>query len=187
MTPTQTHAALLISLKDSDFWPADMSLNKWADLVCDELRRLDAENQRLQALLAKLQPTQEPAQAGELPEPDADFLTRCERTDELIEYVKAYARAALAARKPLTEEQPVSDPDELPKGFIPLQRENGRLVYAACLDGGRYHGWLMWKHPDGQWVTKRKMESWEVMQAEDQGHYGIVQESTGINGLEVKP
>lgn len=63
----QTQSALLISLKDSDFWPADMSLNKWADLVCDELRRLDAENQRLQALLAKLQPAQEPAQAGELP------------------------------------------------------------------------------------------------------------------------
>lgn len=58
MTTTQTQAALLISLKDSDFWPADMSLNKWADLVCDELRRLDAENQRLQALLAKLQPAQ---------------------------------------------------------------------------------------------------------------------------------
>lgn len=61
---TTPQAALLISLKDSEFWPADMSLNKWADLVCDELRRLDAEKQ---ALLAKLQPAQEPAQAGELP------------------------------------------------------------------------------------------------------------------------
>lgn len=58
---TTPQAQMLISLKDSEFWPADMSLNKWADLVCDELRRLDAENQRLQAILAKLQPAQEPA------------------------------------------------------------------------------------------------------------------------------
>lgn len=82
-----------------------------------------------------------------------------------------------APAKPMTDEQPVSNPDELPKGFVPLQRENGKLVYAACLDGGRYHGWLMWKHPDGQWVTKRKMTSLEVMQAEDQDHYGIVQDA----------
>ena len=92
----------------------------------------------------------------------------------------AFARAILALRPvqvPMTDEQPVSNPDELPKGFVPLQRENGKLVYAACLDGGRYHGWLMWKHPDGQWVTKRKMTSLEVMQAEDQDHYGIVQDA----------
>ena len=87
-------------------------------------------------------------------------------------------RAALAAQgEPMTGERPVSNPDELPKGFVPLQRENGKLVYAACLDGGRYHGWLMWKHPDGQWATKRKMTSLEVMQAEDQDHYGIVQDA----------
>ena len=81
----------------------------------------------------------------------------------------------------VSDERPVSNPDELPKGFVPLQRENGELVYAACLDGGRYHGWLMWKHPDGQWVTKRKMTSLEVMQAEDQAHYGIVQEARKEN------
>ncbi|HET8870105.1 MAG TPA: hypothetical protein VFM48_06640, partial [Aquabacterium sp.] len=78
---------------------------------------------------------------------------------------------------PAAPSQPVTLTDEVPKGFIPLQRENGKLIYAACLDGGRYHGWLMWKHPDGQWVTKRKMTPTEIMQAEDQDHYGIVQDS----------
>lgn len=79
------------------------------------------------------------------------------------------------ASKPLTDEQPVSSADELPKGFVPLQQENGKIVYAACLDpNARHYKWLMWKHPDGQWVSKRKLEEWEVMQAEDQSHYGII-------------
>lgn len=82
---------------------------------------------------------------------------------------------AQPAREPLTDEQPVSSADELPKGFIPLQQENGTIVYAACLDrNARHYKWLMWKHPDGQWVSKRKLEEWEVMQAEDQEHYGII-------------
>lgn len=64
---------------------------------------------------------------------------------------------------------------QVPAGFVLLQTENGKPVYSACLDGGRFHGWLMWKHPDGQWVSKRKLEAWEIMQAEDQRDYGIVQ------------
>lgn len=24
--------------------------------------------------------------------------------------------------------------------------------------GGRFDGWLMWKHPDGQWVSVRKLK-----------------------------
>ena len=76
-------------------------------------------------------------------------------------------------------DQPVRNADELPKGFIPLQSENGKVVYAACMDANaRHYKWLMWKHPDGQWVSKRKLEDWEVMQAEDQAHYGIVLEPT---------
>lgn len=63
----------------------------------------------------------------------------------------------------------------LPNGFVFLQIENGKPVYAACMDGGRFHGWLMWKHPDGQWVSKRKLEEWELMQVEDQRDYEIVQ------------
>ena len=78
----------------------------------------------------------------------------------------------------LTDEQPVSEADELPNGFVPLQKENGKLVYAACMDSSASHyKWLMWRHPDGQWVSKRKLEDWEVMQVEDQEHYGIVQEA----------
>ena len=84
----------------------------------------------------------------------------------------------------LTDEQPVSEADELPNGFVPLQKENGKLVYAACMDSSASHyKWLMWRHPDGQWVSKRKLEDWEVMQVEDQEHYGIVQEAAhGITG-----
>ena len=78
----------------------------------------------------------------------------------------------------LTDEQPVSEADELPNGFVPLQKENGRIVYAACMDSSaRHYKWLMWLHPDGQWVSKRRLEDWEVMQVEDQAHYGIVQEA----------
>jgi hypothetical protein len=29
-------------------------------------------------------------------------------------------------------------------------------THGVCV-GGRYDGWLMWKHPDGQWVTMRKL------------------------------
>ena len=78
----------------------------------------------------------------------------------------------------LTDEQPVSEADELPNGFVPLQKENGKLVYAACMDSSASHyKWLMWRHPDGQWVSKRKLEDWEVMQVEDQEYYGIVQKA----------
>lgn len=75
---------------------------------------------------------------------------------------------------------------DLPKNFVPLQQENGKLVYAACMDGGHFHGWLMWKHPDGQWVSKRKLEPWEIMQVEDQAHYAIVQ-GTDSNGNNSDP
>ena len=86
-----------------------------------------------------------------------------------------HGQDAIAAISAALDQQPVSIPDDLPPGFVPLQREKGRIVYAACLDGGRFNGWLMWKHPDGQWVSKRKLEDWEIMQAEDQRDYGIVQ------------
>ena len=46
--------------------------------------------------------------------------------------------------------------------------------YAVDLSGGKTSGWLFYKHPDGQWVTRRKLEGWEVMQAEDQRDDGII-------------
>ena len=76
------------------------------------------------------------------------------------------------------QEQSVRNTDELPSGFVSLLQENGRVVYAACMDrNARHYKWLMCKHPDGRWVSKRKLENWEVMQVEDQEHYGIVQEA----------
>ena len=57
----------------------------------------------------------------------------------------------------------------LPNGFVLLQVNPD---YAWSTE----NNWLYYKHPDGQWVTYRKLEPWEVMQAEDQRLYGIVQD-----------
>jgi hypothetical protein len=54
---------------------------------------------------------------------------------------------------------------QVTSGLIVLQRNPDMAV---DLSGGGFHGWLFWKHPDGQWVSKRKLEEWEIMQAEDQ-------------------
>ena len=92
--------------------------------------------------------------------------------------LKRRADALRAALEQPQQEQSVRNTDELPSGFVSLQQENGRVVYAACMDrDARHYKWLMWKHPDGRWVSKRKLENWEVMQVEDQEHYGIVQEA----------
>ena len=32
----------------------------------------------------------------------------------------------------------------------------------VCI-GGRFDGWMMWKHPDGQWVSEVKLESEDPM------------------------
>jgi hypothetical protein len=69
---------------------------------------------------------------------------------------------------------------EVPDGYVLLQRHNGKAAYAACLDGSRYHGWLFGKGADGQWVTQRKLEAWEVMQVEDQRDDGIVHETNSV-------
>jgi hypothetical protein len=68
---------------------------------------------------------------------------------------------------------------EVPDGYVLLQRHNGKPCHAACLDGGRFHGWLFAKGPEeGQWVSVRKLAEWEVMQAEDQRDDNIVHETT---------
>ena len=106
---------------------------------------------------------------------DRDFLTEDEAvcTIMAIDELDAALRAAL--EQPQVEAATGKDYLQVPAGFVLLQTENGKPVYSACLDGGRFHGWRMWKHPDGQWVSKRKLEAWEIMQAEDQRDYGIVQ------------
>ena len=60
---------------------------------------------------------------------------------------------------------------KLPDNYVRLQNNPERV---ACLDGSKWHGWLFSRHPDGQLVSIRKLEDWEVMQAEDQQEYGIV-------------
>ncbi|BBH11785.1 hypothetical protein [Chromobacterium haemolyticum] len=50
----------------------------------------------------------------------------------------------------------------VPDGFVLVQRSPDKAV---CLDGGRFHGWLMYRHPDGQFVSERKLQPWEVKEA----------------------
>lgn len=66
---------------------------------------------------------------------------------------------------------------KLDDGYFRLQTEPEMVI---CLDGSDVHGWLFFRHPDGQLVTKRKLDDWEVMQAEDQRDRNIVI-STNLN------
>lgn len=101
-----------------------------------------------------------------------NIFSGCVHSEELhFSAARASLRAALKQHSSLTCKQDL----QVPSGFVLLQTREGKPVYAACLDGGRFNGWLMWKHPDGQWISKRKLENWEIMQAEDQRDSGIVQ------------
>jgi hypothetical protein len=60
---------------------------------------------------------------------------------------------------------------ELRENFVRVQVNPERVV---CLDNGDFHGWLFFRHPNGQLVTERKLKDWEIMQAEDQRDSGIV-------------
>lgn len=48
-------------------------------------------------------------------------------------------------------------------GMIILQ---GTPLHAVMLDTKhKFYGWLFYQHPDGQWVSKRKLKDWELIQA----------------------
>lgn len=97
----------------------------------------------------------------------------------LREFVRANLGRLIAAgaidpakAKHRLEELNIGKPlPQLPDDFILVQHNPDKAV---CLDGSRFHGWLMYRHPGGQFVSERKLEQWELMQAEDQWHYGIV-------------
>ena len=67
--------------------------------------------------------------------------------------------------------------NELPNGMTLLQKNPD---FAVDLRGGKTHGWLFSKGASGQWVTSRKLENWEIMQAEDQRDEGIVIHSPNL-------
>lgn len=69
---------------------------------------------------------------------------------------------------------------EVPDNMVLLQRTNGKASFAACIDGSEWHGWGFSRHPDGQWVSVKKLSDWEIMQAEDQRDGGIVQENCTV-------
>jgi len=61
--------------------------------------------------------------------------------------------------------------------------------YAVQLDDkSDWYGWLFYKHPDGQFVSSRKLEAWEITQAEDQrddnhiidGGHNVISKSGGL-------
>ena len=57
-------------------------------------------------------------------------------------------------------------------GLVLVQRNPYRAVDVYGVSRAKH--WLYYKHPDGQWVTLRKCEPWEIMQAEDQDSEDIV-------------
>ena len=61
----------------------------------------------------------------------------------------------------------------LPNGLVLLQ-QNPDCAWNP------ENGWLYIRGADRQWVTQRKLESWEVMQAEDQRDCCIVQQGTKV-------
>lgn len=54
----------------------------------------------------------------------------------------------------------------IPDGFVILQTRDNQPNYAACMDNGRLHGWLMARNFDGQFVSMRKLEHWEILEIE---------------------
>lgn len=67
--------------------------------------------------------------------------------------------------------------NRLENGLVLLQQNPD---CAVDLSGGKAHGWLYVRGHDGQWVTHRKLEQWEIMQAEDQRDYEIVIHGTKV-------
>jgi len=62
--------------------------------------------------------------------------------------------------------------NEMGNGFILVQHSPD---YAVQLDrNSAWFGWLFYRHPDGQLVSKRELESWEIMQAEGQRDENII-------------
>ncbi|PTU70812.1 hypothetical protein [Chromobacterium haemolyticum] len=76
----------------------------------------------------------------------------------LCRAVEREVYAMLSAAPAQVEQQAPVVPD----GFVLVQRSPDKAV---CLDGGRFHGWLMYRHPDGQFVSERKLQPWEVKEA----------------------
>ena len=45
-----------------------------------------------------------------------------------------------------------------------IETKDGR--HAVCLDGGRFHGWVFYRHPNGQWVSLRRALPSEIQNAQ---------------------
>jgi hypothetical protein len=76
-------------------------------------------------------------------------------------------------------QQPVGRSTDLPNGLTLVQQNPDCAV--DLNSASRTYGWLFIRGPErGQWVTYRKLEAWEIMQAEDQRDAGIVQQGTKV-------
>jgi hypothetical protein len=83
------------------------------------------------------------------------------------------------AVRPVPVQLPVGHSTDLPNGLTLVQQNPDCAV--DLRSASRTYGWLFIRGPErGQWVTHRKLEPWEIMQAEDQRDYGIVQQGTKV-------
>jgi hypothetical protein len=63
------------------------------------------------------------------------------------------------ARKIIAAAKSIAPPSAEPKALVYLfDHANGVVV------GGSKHGWLVWRHPDGQWVTVQKAATQDPME-----------------------
>lgn len=61
--------------------------------------------------------------------------------------------------------------DKLKPNWVRVQVNPERVV---CLDGGKWHGWLFSRHPDGQLVSCKKLNIGEIILAGAQLNSGKV-------------
>jgi hypothetical protein len=70
------------------------------------------------------------------------------------EVIRSLVRSRIAARE--TNRRMKQDNDALRRAVDPyMLTVSGD--FAVCI-GGRWDGWLFQRHPDGQWVSQRKLE-----------------------------
>ncbi len=68
----------------------------------------------------------------------------------------------------------------LPNGLTLLQQNPDCAARLDC--SAKDHGWLYTRHPDGQWVTLRKLSAAEIETAWDQAADMAVLQGTQVRG-----
>lgn len=61
----------------------------------------------------------------------------------------------------------ITEPHNITETGLTLLQINP-LRAADLRQESSYFGWLFWRHPDGQWVTERKLDKREIEEAYEQ-------------------